>query len=400
MLLPFLHNGLKKILYSALIGLALLAGITLAGCGVPAAATDLDSSSNAVPVPSQKATVTPMLSGASLPPSPAQRPTQSPAAPTAESPPTRTATVAPTARPVPTQTGVAASPGEARCRCQTACPCAIEHVVIISIDGLRPDALEQAETPALDALRAAGAYSAAAQAVLPSVTLVNHASMLGGMSPEKHGIYWNVNDPDLGKVKGPTLFSLAHKAGLSTAMVVGKPKLEHLVLPNSVDNYDYAGFTDGQVVGDALEVIRTGLPNILFIHLPDVDSAGHAMGWMSPLQLTAVSRTDGLIGKLVAALEAGHYLENTLLIITSDHGGSGRKHGSDSPEDTTVPWLAVGPGVPAGIKLRQAIVMYDTAATALFAFQLPIPPTWDGQPVLEIFTAPETVDAQRTRGQE
>jgi predicted AlkP superfamily pyrophosphatase or phosphodiesterase len=250
---------------------------------------------------------------------------------------------------------------------------------------LRPDAVEEADTPILDALRTQGAYSLAAQAVLPSVTLVNHASMLGGMSPAKHGIYWNSNDPDLGKVKGPTLFSVAHEAGLSTAMVVGKSKLQHLVLPNSVDNYIYAGFTDRQVVNKAIPVIEDNMPDLLFIHLPDVDSAGHALGWMSLGQLLALSSTDGLVGEIVATLKNEGYLDQTLLIITADHGGTGFKHGSDSLTDTTIPWLAVGPGVPAGVTLQGEIVTYDTAATALRAFGLPIPETWDGRPVLEIF---------------
>jgi predicted AlkP superfamily pyrophosphatase or phosphodiesterase len=143
--------------------------------------------------------------------------------------------------------------------------------------------------------------------VLPSVTLVAHASMLGGMTPEKHGIYWNVKNPALGKINAPTLFSLSHAAGLSTAMVVGKPKLEHLVLPGSVDDYDYAGFTDGQVIDRTVEVIQAGLPNVLFVHLPSVDSAGHMTGWMSESQLTAISWTDSLIGKVVAELP-GLYL--------------------------------------------------------------------------------------------
>jgi hypothetical protein len=271
------------------------------------------------------------------------------------------------------------------CSCDEVCPCNIEHVVIISIDGLRPDALEQADTPTLDALRAAGSYSSAAQTVLPSVTLVGHASMLGGMRPEHHGIYWNVHNPTLGKIKGPTLFTVAHKAGLSTAMVVGKPRLEHLVLPDSVDNYVHAGFTDSLVADRALKIIQSGLPNILFIHLPDVDSTGHATGWMSPSQLMTINRTDSQVGKLVAALEAGHYLEQTLIIITSDHGGSGVSHGTNSPEDMTIPWLAVGPGVPDGLSLESEITIYDTAATALQALQLPIPEMWDGRPVLEIF---------------
>jgi predicted AlkP superfamily pyrophosphatase or phosphodiesterase len=169
-------------------------------------------------------------------------------------------------------------------------------------------------------------------------------------------------------------------------MVVGKPKLEHLVLPGSVDIYDYAGFTDGQVVHHALPLIEAGLPEVLFIHLPDVDSAGHMVGWMSRFQLITIGRTDGFVGNLVAALEAGDYLDRTLLIITSDHGGVDRRHGGNSPEEVTIPWLAVGPGVPAGVILESDIVSYDTAATALYALRLPIPDTWDGRPVLEIFS--------------
>lgn len=309
------------------------------------------------------------------PPSPTPVPTKIPPDPSP------TPTSVPTPKPAPVEAA-----GVTACTCgEAACPCEINYVVIISIDGLRPDAIEEADTPTLDALRTQGAYSPAAQAVLPSVTLVNHASMLGGMSPAKHGIYWNSNDPDLGKVKGPTLFSVAHEAGLSTAMVVGKPKLEHLVLPNSVDNYIYAGFTDLQVVSEAIPVIEDNMPNLLFIHLPDVDSAGHALGWMSLAQLLALNLTDGLVGEIVAALKSEGYLDQTLLIITADHGGTGFKHGSDSPEDATIPWLAVGPGVPAGVTLQSEIVTYDTAATALHAFGLPVPETWDGRPVMEIF---------------
>ena len=261
----------------------------------------------------------------------------------------------------------------------------IENVVLISIDGLRPDAWDIANTPSLDMLRAVGAYTGNAKAVVPSVTLINHASMLGGMSPDKHGIDFNLADASRGKINGPTLFSTAHNAGFSTAMVVGKPKLDHLVLPNSVDNYLYAGFTDIQVKNEAIRIIEDGLPDILFVHLPNVDSAGHATGWMSTGQLLAVSLTDGFIGEIITALENGDYLGSTLIIVTSDHGGSDNSHGTDSLEDTIIPWLAVGPGVPQGSTLSSQIVTYDTAATVLYALNIPVPPMWDGQPVLEIF---------------
>ena len=257
--------------------------------------------------------------------------------------------------------------------------------MIISIDGLRPDAWEAANTPGLDALRMQGAYSAAAQAVLPSVTLVNHASMLSGMVPEKHGIDWNHADTSRGKINGPTLFSVAHEAGFSTAMVVGKPKLDHINLPGSLDTFIYAGYTDQQVTTETLDLIDAGPPDVLFVHLPDIDSAGHLTGWMSSAQLSVLEFTDGLIIDIVRALGEGGYLANTLLIITADHGGSGFRHGSESLQDTTVPWLAIGPGISPDRSLATNISTVDTAATALYALNLPIPPEWDGRPVLEIF---------------
>jgi predicted AlkP superfamily pyrophosphatase or phosphodiesterase len=258
-------------------------------------------------------------------------------------------------------------------------------VLIISVDGLRPDALAQAETPVLDGLRRQGMYTAEARTVVPSVTLIGHASMLGGLGPDKHGIFWNIDNAGLGKIKGPTLFSVASQAGLSAVMVVGKPRLEDIVLPGSVETFDYAGYTDQQVVEAAMPWLVGKLPAILFIHLPDVDSAGHASGWMSAEQLLTISQTDQRLGQMVEALAGQGYLSQTLLLITSDHGGANQAHGQDTAEDTTIPWLAVGPGVPHNGVITADVIIYDTAATALYALDLPRPAGWDGQPILEIF---------------
>ncbi len=356
---------------SALTCLAI--ALTLIGC------TTLKIAGASLPTATFSPSATPFSTATSFS---TATPIPTPTQPTPKTTPTTLPTPTPTATDLPHPTK---TPDPTICPCPPPCSCQIEHVVIISIDGLRPDVLDKADTPVIDALQANGAYSPRAQAVLPSVTLINHASMLSGMSPEKHGITWNEHDPALGTVNGPTLFSVAHQAGLSTAMVVGKPKLEHLVLPDTMDTYNYAGFTDRQVVNEAVKVIEAGLPNVLFIHLPDVDSAGHLTGWMSRGQLFAVSMTDDQVGKVVAALDTEQYLDKTLLIITADHGGSDTSHGSDSPEDITVPWLAVGPGVSVGVVLESNIIMYDTAATALYALNLPVPKVWEGQPTQEIF---------------
>ena len=261
----------------------------------------------------------------------------------------------------------------------------IKYVVIVSIDGLRPDALEFAHTPTLDGLRAKGAYSPNAQTVDPSVTLPSHASMISGMVPQKHGILWGLPYIGWPGMNGPTLFNVAHDAGLKTAMVFGKDKMGHLVLPHSVDQLFGADVHDPEIKEQALKFIQADMPTVLFIHFPDVDRVGHAYGWMSDNQFHAITFVDGLLGEIIAALEEGHYLSNTFLIVTADHGGHGQGHGDDSPEDRTIPWLAVGPGVPPGLILTNHINIYDTAPTVLYALKLPIPEKWDGQSVLEIF---------------
>src|SRR5687768_8458441 len=85
-----------------------------------------------------------------------------------------------------------------------------EHVVIVSIDGLRPDAIEKAEAANLLALIKQGAYCAKAQTVVPSVTLPSHTSMLTGLDYKRHGVTWNVYRK--GSIALPTVFSVAKDA--------------------------------------------------------------------------------------------------------------------------------------------------------------------------------------------
>ncbi|MBE7473492.1 MAG: hypothetical protein DPW09_10915 [Anaerolineae bacterium] len=325
-------------------------------------------------LPETASTSTPVIN-----PTPTSTPTSSP---TATRLPSATATSTPTPAPSPTATSLPATPTPA----PTVTPQAgIKYVVIISVDGMRPDALAQADTPHLDKLIAQGAYSDHAQTISLSETLPAHASMLSGMLAEKHGILWGVPYIGWPGMNGPTLFNVAHDAGLSTAMVFGKEKMNYLVLPNSVDKLFGINSGDTEIKNQAVTIIQAGLPNVLFVHLPDTDRVGHMFGWMSANQLQSVTFADSMIGEIVTALENGGYMPNTLLIVTADHGGHGKSNGDDSPEDRTIPWLAVGPGIPAGVTLTGNINIYDTAPTVLYALNLPIPEVWDGLPILEIF---------------
>jgi predicted AlkP superfamily pyrophosphatase or phosphodiesterase len=95
--------------------------------------------------------------------------------------------------------------------------------LILSLDGLRPDALSQAVTPVILGLATSGAFTLTAETVFPPVTLPAHASMLSGLSVENHGITWNNYRPEGGFIETPTVFSVAHSR-VQTEMVVSSEK--------------------------------------------------------------------------------------------------------------------------------------------------------------------------------
>src|SRR5204863_5390510 len=107
---------------------------------------------------------------------------------------------------------------------------AVEHVVIVSIDGLRPDMMLRNNTPVMRSLMRSGCYTMWARTTEVSITLPSHVSMLTGVVPERHGIWWNIEiDKEYMKYPAvPTIFELAKARGLTTALAVGKGKLDAL----------------------------------------------------------------------------------------------------------------------------------------------------------------------------
>ncbi len=115
-----------------------------------------------------------------------------------------------------------------------------------------------------------------------------------------------------------------------------------------------------------------------------MDILGHEYGWLSPNYIIGKYRADEALGTILAALDEADLREGTLIIITADHGGEGTSHGGKSPAETTIPWVLAGTSLNSGV-IQRPIGVVDTAATAAFALNLPIPSIWDGIPVFEAF---------------
>jgi predicted AlkP superfamily pyrophosphatase or phosphodiesterase len=254
-------------------------------------------------------------------------------------------------------------------------------VMIVSFDGLRPDAIAAAEAFHIQSLEEAGASAKVARTILPAITLVSHASMLSGVSPEKHRIDWNHYNSRKGTISVPTVFDLAKRANLTTAMVVGKEKFRHLARDGTVDRFVFEDGSPSAIAKAAIEAIEKLNPQLIFVHFPHPDLVGHKDGWMSSAQLRAIWRSDQALGAVLESLRAGGRQRSTTILVTADHGGEGRGHGPDTELSRRIPWIAAGPGVTTRGTLEKPVMTFDTAATAAKWLALPVPDEWDGKSV-------------------
>jgi predicted AlkP superfamily pyrophosphatase or phosphodiesterase len=267
-----------------------------------------------------------------------------------------------------------------------------EHVVLVSVDGLRPDAIAPSETPMLSRLIREGSYTLFAATILPSKTLPSHTSMLTGQPPDVHGVSWNTNvGLKRRNVQVPTVFEVLRDQGYVTAAFFSKSKFASLQRPGSLDYSQAPGgwfgyWSADRTVSDIESYLEAAQPHLLFVHLGDPDHAGHASGWMSPKYGDAVQHVDTAIAKLFAVAEKSFGTGRFTMIVTADHGGHDRDHGSSDPRDVTIPWIAWGRGVSAAV-LARPVETFDTAPTVLWLLGVPEPTAWAGSPVTEAFLA-------------
>jgi arylsulfatase A-like enzyme len=271
------------------------------------------------------------------------------------------------------------------------------NVIVVSIDGLRADAIASANARTLARLLAEGSGTIEAQTVMPSRTLPSHASMLTGVVPETHGITWNSDKTDeFGVVSVPTVFELAHQVGYHTAAFFSKKKFNHLLREGSLDESRVPRFgvvPASRTVGEAIQYLRRKKPNLLFVHIAEPDFMGHRMGWMSLGYRWGVREADAAVAALLSAATETFGAGNFTLLVTADHGGHGRDHGTEEVMDTTIPWISYGQGIRLGHRITGDVRTMDTAATVLRVLGIPVPTGWDGVVVGEALSVPVLTSA-------
>lgn len=260
-----------------------------------------------------------------------------------------------------------------------------EHVFIISLDGGKPAVMKESPMPFTMDRVAHGATTWNAQTILPSVTLISHTSMLTGVAPDKHHVNWNNWVPRRGLLEVPSVFTLAKEAGKSTALIAAKEKFNHLNSPDALNGFAIIEAKAPTVARIAAAYIEERKPNLCFIHFADSDSAGHRYGWGSPEQIQSFADEDAALKTINDAIAAAGIADSSVVIVSADHGGHDKTHGSNMPEDMTIPWITWGAGVKGGHTIERDVTTYDTAATALWLLGIEAPDDWDGKPITEAF---------------
>jgi predicted AlkP superfamily pyrophosphatase or phosphodiesterase len=205
-------------------------------------------------------------------------------------------------------------------------------VVVVSIDALHPLALSKNVSPNLWQVMQTGQHTLYGKSVSPTLTLINHSAMLTGIAPEKGGRTDNNWKPGQPQITPPTLFDDMKKRGYANAYFYSKPKLGYLA-GRSLTLQKLAPDTG---VDETRHFVTKEGKRFVMLHISGLEYAGMEHGWLSPAYLEELTRIDASLGPLLYDLKKrGNYL----LIVTSDHAGHEKHHGTNHPEDYRLPFI-------------------------------------------------------------
>ena len=271
------------------------------------------------------------------------------------------------------------------------------HVVVIGLDGWGSYSVEKAEMPHVKQLMKDGAYTLTKRSVLPSSSAVNWASMFMGAGPELHGYTeWGSKVPELPSRTVdedgifPTVFGLLHRAAPEAE--IGciyewegiKYVVDTLALSHNCHVAEYESHPEATALR-AADYIRQKQPNLCAVIFDEPDHVGHAIGHDTPEYYDKLSYMDSQVGVILDAIREAGMWDDTIIIVTADHGGINQGHGGKTMREMETPFIICGKGIRAGYQDTLSMMQLDCAATLAYIFGLEQPQVWIGRPMTQFF---------------
>ncbi|WP_299527786.1 alkaline phosphatase family protein [uncultured Streptomyces sp.] len=264
-------------------------------------------------------------------------------------------------------------------------------VLVIGLDGALLGRIQAAATPNLDALMAGGVTAPSriyAEPLAPTMSGPGWSTIITGVWPDKHLVKDNAFTGNA-FAKYPDFLTRIEtaKPALSTYAVASWSPVTTTIFSAAVDSRvstpsaEYDTGTTSRAVAE----LRDGNRDAVFVHLDNIDHAGHGYGAASSQYTAAIQTADAQVGQIVAAVAARptYASEDWLIMVTTDHGhtDAGGHGGNSDPERQTF-LIAKGSAITAGTT-RHDIKMPDVAASALAHLGIAADPSWglDGRPL-------------------
>ena len=258
-----------------------------------------------------------------------------------------------------------------------------KHVIIIGVDG-GGAFFKDAETPNMDRIFADGAVSYEVITSDPTISAQSWGSLLTGVTPEVHGLNnSNVTEgPYDNNSPFPTSFRIVREAFpyADLGSFTNWSPINYGIVEDKL-NISKACGDDSNVADLVCEFVETKDPTYVFVQFDNADHCGHTYGYGSPEHLESIKEIDVLINQIYEAYEKKGIIDDTLFMVTADHGGNGTGHGGLTDGEKYIICAAKGKTVHKGVNEIKDMGIRDFAAIVLYALGLSDkqPATWTGR---------------------
>ncbi len=258
-----------------------------------------------------------------------------------------------------------------------------KHVIVIGVDGAGTY-FKDAEMPRLNEILADSAVTYSMLTSNPTISAQCWGSMLCGVIPEVHHFTNNIISENPNPVDSgiPSLFRVLRQQmpDAVLASFCNWNPINTGIIEDGLDVYKDTNSSDDLLSQTIADYVKENKPNMVFVQFDKVDSAGHSGGFGGAIQMKVLGKTDAYIGRIYDAYVEAGIIDDTLFIVTADHGGNEKNHGGWTDTEKYVMFAAHGSSVVKGEQIEDMEVR-DVAAVVLHAFGLDAyePEIWTGR---------------------